>query len=68
MPSEDFQGVTYVWVIEENVRGKVVSFGAYYSRVQYSVNGIDFEVDLLNDEFLVMEDRNPDFVGDEDEE
>lgn len=56
MPGEDFQSMTYVWVIEENVRGRVINLGAHYARVRYTINGIDFEVDLLNDEFLLMED------------
>lgn len=55
VPDVHSQDVTHVWVIEEGVRAQVVSMGAYVTTVRYTVNGIDYEVMLENDEFYVME-------------
>lgn len=50
------EGVTYVWVIDEGVRARVIELGAHYAKVSYVLNGIAYEVVLLNDEYLMMED------------
>ncbi len=46
-----------VWIMDENVWGSIIGgMGAFYSTVQYTKGGMDFEVLLENDEFRLMED------------
>lgn len=40
-----------VWLTEERTFGELVSMGAFYSRVRYFKEGIDYEVYIENDEF-----------------
>jgi hypothetical protein len=40
-----------VYIIEKGVWGDLLSYGAYYSLVRYSLGGIEFTEYLENDEF-----------------
>lgn len=66
VPDVREKGVSFVWVIDEGVRARVLEWGAYYVKAAYTINGIDYEAILLNDEYILMEEYEP--VDGEDEE
>ena len=45
-----------IWIIDERIYGELVTMGAYYSTVRYVRDGLEYEVDLENDEFILVED------------
>ena len=58
------RGPEYVWIPDERVYGILVSSGAYYSRVEYSVDGITYEVVMDNDDFEYFGDYGIDYDTD----
>lgn len=44
-----------VYIPDEQCFGTLVSYGAYASRINYKKNGIEYTVDLFNDEFEIIE-------------
>ena len=51
-----------VYIFEENCFGTLVSYGAYTSRINYKKNGIEYELDLFNDEFEIVEDSGIQYI------
>lgn len=47
--------LTRIHMIDENVTGWLVQENAYFSRVKYDYLGHHYEIDVLNDEFIVVE-------------
>lgn len=47
--------LTRIHMIEENVPGWLIQENAFYSRVSYDYMGHNYEIDVLNDEFIVVE-------------
>lgn len=47
-----------VWLTEERTYAYLVRLGAYYSTVLYTRGGIDYEVQIPNDEFIYNGDDN----------
>lgn len=48
-----------VWLTEERVHGWLLgSMGAFFSMVHYIKDGIEYDVWVENDEFILMEDLN----------
>lgn len=47
-----------VYVIQENVFGYLIQENAFFSKVRYSVGGMEYNTWLENDEFLI-----PDQIG-----
>lgn len=48
-----------VWLTEERCFGVIVgSLGAYYTNVRYTRGGMEYEVLVENDEFILVEDLN----------
>ena len=46
----------YVHIIDENVYGIVTNFGAHASKVRYKKDGIEYEVFMLNEDLLFIDD------------
>lgn len=44
-------GSEYVWLIEYGVRAELVSMRAFDSTVRFTLGGVDYEVQVTNDEF-----------------
>lgn len=44
-----------VWLVDERTYAQLVSLGAYFSKVKYTREGIDYEVLVSNDEFEYIE-------------
>lgn len=55
----------YVYIIDEEVHGVVTNFGAHASRVKYEKDGISYEVFMLNEDLLFIDDIS---IGLEEEE
>lgn len=45
----------YVWLIDDSVWAEVLSQHAFYIKVKYTLNGINYEEIVQNDDFLTME-------------
>ncbi len=44
-----------VWIFEEQVVGEIVSYGAYFSRIKFFVDGIEHEEFVDNTDFVAYE-------------
>lgn len=49
-----------IWLTTEKVYGNLVSYGAFVSRVCYTVGGMKYDVFVENDEFVFLETRGDD--------
>ncbi|NBO23150.1 hypothetical protein EBU94_07435 [bacterium] len=45
-----------VYIYDERCFGNLISYGAYASRINYKKKGIEYTVDLFNDEFEIVGD------------
>ena len=43
-----------VHIIDEDIIGSLISYGAHASRVRYELKGIEFETILLNEDFDII--------------
>jgi len=55
----------YVYIVDEQVHGIVISMGAHASRVRYEKDGISYDVIILNEDLLFLEELS---IGIEEEE
>jgi hypothetical protein len=55
----------YVYIVDEEVHGTVVSMGAHASRVKYEKEGISYDIMILNEDLLFLEEIS--FGADEEE-
>jgi hypothetical protein len=46
-----------VYVFDEDVLGYVISMGAFASKIQYSIGGIEHQVYVENTDFMLLEDK-----------
>jgi hypothetical protein len=53
-----------VWLTEERTLAKLISLGAYFSTVRYTRGGIDYEVQIPNDEIEFYGEDNGDDTED----
>jgi len=56
----DFNQIIYIF--DENCLGQIVSYGAHASKVKYNKNGIEYIVDLLNEEFELIADSGIHYI------
>lgn len=54
-----------VWLHEQRTFGVLVSMGAYYSVVKYTREGIDYEIDVANDDWEFYERHIHDYEQDD---
>lgn len=47
-----------VWLYEERIFAVLVNRGAFFSTVKYTRAGIDYEVQISNDDYEFYEDAN----------
>jgi hypothetical protein len=47
--------IEFVWLTELRTPGILVSMGAFYSIIKYTREGIDYEVEISNDEWEFYE-------------
>lgn len=43
-----------IYIPDEDVYGVIINLGAYASLVNYSLGGIEYEVLMLNEDFIVV--------------
>jgi hypothetical protein len=53
-----------VWLYEQRTFAVLVTMGAYFSRVKYTREGIDYEIDVDNDEWEFYERHIHDYEQD----
>lgn len=51
-----------VYIIEEKCFGTLISYGAYTSRINYKKDGIEYDLDLFNDEFEIIQDSGIQYI------
>lgn len=56
-----------IWMIEERVTGELVSLGAHSSRVQFTLDGIHYDENVMNDEYIFLDDLGIEYEMLEDE-
>lgn len=56
-PDEEIneETITYVYIPDDSVYGTVVSQGAWASLIQYYEDGIEYRIEIPNDEFIVVD-------------
>lgn len=64
---EENKTITYVFIPDEGVNGVLVKEGAYASTVEYSIDGIQYIIEIPNDEFIVVEEISIGYINEEDE-
>jgi len=55
-----------VYIYEENCLGKIISHGAYASLVRYFKDGIEYDIDMLNEEFEILQEFGIGYIKEED--
>lgn len=53
--------IEIVWLLEERTYAVLVNLGAYYSTVRFTRGGIDYDIQVANDEFEYLEDYAIDY-------
>ena len=53
-------GDEIVWLLEERTFAVLVNRGAWFSMVKYTRGGIDYEVQVSNDEYEFIKERDVD--------
>lgn len=51
----DENTITYVYVPDEQVYGTIVTHGAWASLIRYYENGIEYQVEIPNEDFIVLD-------------
>jgi hypothetical protein len=64
-PKEEMheQTITYVFVPDDGVYGTIISQGAWASMIKYYEDGIEYTVELANDEFIVIDEIGIGYEG-----
>lgn len=52
---EETERLTRIHMIEENVPGLLIQENAFFSRVSYNYLGHHYEIDVLNDSYITVE-------------
>ena len=52
---EYYDRVVIVYIHEEKIYGTIDKMGAFASKVKYQKDGIDYEVNLENEEFSIID-------------
>lgn len=59
--------IQIVWIYPESVYGNIVKEGLYASLVRYQKDGIDHQVYLENDDFIVMDELGFEHIEEEED-
>ena len=56
-PNEEMheETIVYVYVPDDGVYGTVISQGAWASLIQYYEDGVEYRIEIPNDEFLIVD-------------
>ena len=54
-PNDRASDFSIVYIIDESCFGTVVSHGAFASKINYMKDGIEYEIDLPNEDFYVVD-------------
>jgi hypothetical protein len=55
---EESDPIVYVYIPDEGLNGFLIKEGAYASTVQYFDNGVGYVVEMLNEDFVVVDEIN----------
>jgi nucleoside-triphosphatase THEP1 len=54
-PLELDEEIIQIYIPEENVMGSVISLGAHASIVQYHKDGISYQIEMLNEDLIIID-------------
>jgi hypothetical protein len=56
-PNEEIheETITYVYIPDDGIYGTVVSHGAWASIIQYYSDGVEYTIEIPNDEFHIVD-------------
>ena len=58
---------TYVYLPDEGVYGTIVRYGAWASMINYYDGGVSYTVEVLNDEFIVVDEIGVGYITEDHE-
>jgi hypothetical protein len=64
-PSEDT--VTYVYIPDEGVYGTIIQYGTWGSMIEYYYNGVQYKVQVPNEDFIVLDEIGIGYIDEKDE-
>lgn len=59
--------ITYVYVPDDEIYGIIKSHGAYSSLISYQEDGIGYEIEVSNDEFIVVDEIEITYIDETEE-
>ena len=65
-PLELDDEVINVYIPENDVTGSVIHLGAYVSMVEYSLAGVKYQIEMLNEDFIVVDEIGIGYQSEED--
>jgi nucleoside-triphosphatase THEP1 len=54
-PLELDEEIIQIYIPEENVMGSIIQLGAHASLIQYHKNGISYQVEMLNEDLIIID-------------
>jgi nucleoside-triphosphatase THEP1 len=54
-PLELDEEIIQIYIPEENVMGSIVSLGAHASLVEYHKDGISYQIEMLNEDLIIID-------------
>ena len=65
-PLELDDEVINVYIPENDITGSVIQLGAYASMVEYSLAGVKYQIEMLNEDFIVVDEVGIGYQSEED--
>jgi hypothetical protein len=65
---ENEDTVKYVYLSDEGIYGTIVSYGAYASIIEYYDAGIRYTIEVINDDFIIIDEIGIGYVDEIEEE
>ena len=66
-PEEDNaeSSITFVYLPDEDVYGTIKSHGAWASLIEYNENGVQYVIEVSNDDFIEVNEIGIGYIGEE---
>jgi len=68
MAENEEEIIEYVYIPDEGVYGTIIRYGVWSSLIEYFDGGIGYTIELLNDEFIEVDEIGIGYISEEDED
>ena len=58
--------ITYVYIPDEDVYGTIISHGAWASMINYYEGGVEYTIEVPNDEFIEVDEIGIGYIDEKD--